>query len=177
MAPWVLEASVPTRVPAVAGGQRVQLQGPVLVAPFPVGFLFSFSSVRRRGRGRRCLGVWGQQQGGPDLCPSQPPPAALTWPVATGLEIVLQPRPEQDFPSSTQQSHFLFSPRNSPGSAPSGVPELGGLQGRCMQGQKPRGPQVRAGRTRSHGPAEQTEAGLPGLIGPLASPTADRGCL
>ena len=41
--PWVLEASVPTRVPAVAGGQRVQLWGPVPVVPFPEGFLFFFS--------------------------------------------------------------------------------------------------------------------------------------
>lgn len=104
--PWVLEASVPTEVPAVAGGQRVQLWGPVPVVPFPAGFLFFFSSVRSRGRGRWRLGVWGQQQGGPDHCPSQPPPAALTWPVTTSLAIVSQPRPEKDFSSSTQQSHF-----------------------------------------------------------------------
>lgn len=74
-------------------------------------------------------GVWGQQRGRPDHCPSHPPPAALTRPVTTGLAIVSQSQPEKDFLSSTQQSHFLFSPRNSPGPASSGVRELEGLQG------------------------------------------------
>lgn len=49
--PWVLEASVPTRVLAVAGGWRVQLRRSVPVCPLSCGFSFFFSSVRSRGRG------------------------------------------------------------------------------------------------------------------------------
>lgn len=134
---------------AVAGGQHVHLEVCASLSPFLwVSFLFFQCKEPRQG-------VSGEQRGRPDHCPSQTPPAALTGPMTTSLAIVSQPRPEKDFVSSTQQSHFLFSPRNSPGPA----------------GRTPR-MNSRSGATRPAGEGRRSRRGpgSRGLAGPSASP-------
>lgn len=136
--------------------------------PLSCGFSLLFFQCKEPRQGKVAAGGLGQQQGGPDHCPSQSSPAALTWPVTTSLAIVSQPRPEKDFPSSTQQSHFRLKELPRPCILwCAGAGRTPRMWHSRLEAAHPTG---EAGGTSSHGPAEQTEAGLPGLIGPSASP-------
>lgn len=95
-------------------------------------------------------GVWGQQQGGPDLCP-----LAAT---SSSAHLARGDRPgnaccrglSKDFPSSTQQSIF-FSAQGTPQAPHPLVWSWEASRAMHARPEAARGPQVRAGRTRSHG--------------------------